>query len=161
MAKNRRLKGFTILEALLSLLILSIIISLTYLMFNLFNRQMLLFEKENSQVLQYNLFNKTIKYDVNAANGFDMEDNTLVLKKYDEGEVAYSFEKRLILRTQNETVDTFKLQVAKYKYFGGEEQEMSKRLEVSLKLLEETIEAHYFLTQNEAERINKRYFNED
>ncbi len=159
---NRQLKGFTILEALLSLLILSIIISLTYLMFNLFNRQMLLFEKENTQMLQYNLFNKTIKYDMNAANGFEMEGNKLLLKKYDDDDdVGYSFEKMHILRAHYETVDTFRLLVTDYKLFEGEEQEETRRLEVSLKLLEETIVAHYFLSQNNAERINKKYFHED
>ena len=161
MVMNRQLKGFTILEALLSLLILSIIISLTYLMFNLFNRKMLLFEKENTQVLQYNLFNKTIKYDMNASNGFDMEGNTLVFKRYDDVEIVYSFEKTHILRAHNETMDTFRLQVTEYKFFEEEEREESKRLEVSLKLLEETMVTHYFLTQNNAERINKKYFNED
>ncbi len=158
---NKQLKGFTITEALISMLILSIIISLSYLMFNVFNRQMQLFEKENTEILQYNLLNKTIKYDINTAHTFSIENNTIQLNKYDDSRVTYRLEKTLILRQKNESIDSFKLTVENYKIFELETQNKTKRLDLDLIVLNEKISNHYFLQENDADRINKKYFNED
>ena len=158
---TKQLKGFTITEALLSMLILSIIISLSYLMFNVFNRQMRLFEKENTELLQYNLLNKTIKYDINVAHKFDIENNTIILNKYDDSRVTYRFEKTLILRGKNESVDSFRLTVENYKILDLETPNKTKRLDLDLIVLNETITNHYFFNESDADRINKKYFNED
>lgn len=158
---SRFLKSFTLLETLFNLLILSIIISLSYMMINMFNKQMLLFEKESTEILQYNIFNKTIKYDINAANNFSVKNNTLLLKQYNNSNTSYKFEKAYILRMRSETLDTFKLKVLDYNIFKNKQTNSTKRLELTVELLNENIEAYYFLNQNNAEQINKKYFNED
>ncbi len=158
---SRFLKSFTLLETLFNLLILSIIISLSYMMINMFNKQMLLFEKESTEILQYNIFNKTIKYDINAANNFSVKNNTLLLKQYNNSSVSYKFEKAYILRMRLETLDTFKLKVLDFNIFKNKQTNSTKRLELTLELLNEDIVAYYFLNQNNAEQINKKYFNED
>lgn len=158
---NKQLKAFTITEALLSMLILGIIISLSYLMFNVFNRQMRLFEKENTELLQYNLLNKAIKYDINVAHKFKIENNTIQLNKYDDSRVTYRFEKTLILRQKNESIDSFKLTVKNYKVMELNTPLKTKRLDLELNVLNEIITNHYFLHENDADRINKKYFNEN
>lgn len=158
---SRFLKSFTLLETLFNLLILSIIISLSYMMINMFNKQMLLFEKESTEILQYNIFNKTIKYDINAANNFSVKNNTLLLKQYNNSSISYKFEKAYILRMRLETLDTFKLKVLDYNIFKNKQTNSTKRLELTVELLNEDIVAYYFLNQNNAEQINKKYFNED
>lgn len=158
---SRFLKSFTLLETLFNLLILSIIISLSYMMINMFNKQMLLFEKESTEILQYNIFNKTMKYDINAANNFSVKNNTLLLKQYNNSSVSYKFEKAYILRMRLETLDTFKLKVLDFNIFKNKQTNSTKRLELTLELLNEDIVAYYFLNQNNAEQINKKYFNED
>lgn len=158
---SRFLKSFTLLETLFNLLILSIIISLSYMMINMFNKQMLLFEKESTEILQYNIFNKTIKYDINAANNFSVKNNTLLLKQYNNSSVSYKFEKAYILRMRLETLDTFKLKVLDFNIFKNKQTNSTKRLELTVELLNEDIVAYYFLNQNNAEQINKKYFNED
>lgn len=158
---SRFLKSFTLLETLFNLLILSIIISLSYMMINMFNKQMLLFEKESTEILQYNIFNKTIKYDINAANNFSVKNNTLLLKQYNNSSISYKFEKAYILRMRLETLDTFKLKVLDFNIFKNKQTNSTKRLELTVELLNEDIVAYYFLNQNNAEQINKKYFNED
>ncbi|WP_452602792.1 hypothetical protein [Pontimicrobium sp. MEBiC06410] len=131
------------------------------MMINMFNKQMLLFEKESTEILQYNIFNKTIKYDINAANNFSVKNNTLLLKQYNNSSVSYKFEKAYILRMRLETLDTFKLKVLDFNIFKNKQTNSTKRLELTLELLNEDIVAYYFLNQNNAEQINKKYFNED
>jgi len=158
---TKPLKAFTILEALLSLMILSIIVSLSYLMFSLFNKQMVILEKENAVVLQYNLFNSTIKSDINKANDFRVDNEVLTLKNYDEPEIMYRFNKTNILRQKKETVDTFKILTSAYKYENIGAAINAEKMTLNLEVLNDKIVSHYFLNKSGAETINKKYFNED
>lgn len=158
---TKQLKAFTILEALLSLMVLSIIISLSYLMFSLFNKQMIILEKENAAVLQYNLFNSTIKYDINSANDYIIENEILTLKRYDESEITYHFNKNNILRQKKAITDTFKILTTDYKYIETNSAINSKRMALTLQVLNDKIVSYYFLNKSGSETINKIYFNED
>jgi len=55
-----KIKAFTILEALISLMLISIIIGLVFALINFMNKQLTEISKENMDELEYNLFNTTI-----------------------------------------------------------------------------------------------------
>ncbi len=159
---NKQLKGFTILEALISLILISIIIGLTYSLFNLIGKQMSLFEKENTQVLQYNLFNATIKSDINKATDFNIFNNELELEFYNKNTITYSVKNNHVLRLKSFKTDTFKVQVIGFKFLENSTLKNSNQtLELTLGLLNDTIQANYFLIKNNSEEINNKYFNED
>ncbi len=155
------LKGFTILEALISLIIMGIIITLSYSVYNLIERQMTLFQDENMSVLQYSLFNTAIKNDIYNAVDFKQTNNQLKLKYYSGSVTNYEIRKHLILRHHDIKTDTFKLKVINYE-FSNLKQDVSRSSDqvfhISFEVLEDKIEANYYLRKNIAEAINNVYF---
>lgn len=158
----KHLKGFTILEALITLVLMSVIISITFSLFNLIGKQLSLFEKENTQVLEYNLFNTTLMRDINKAHDFSYTDSDLILKFYDESEINYTVNAKYILRHNHIKTDTFKIQVNDFQFLNeGAKTDTNTTFLLSLKVLNDTINTNYFLSKNNSEIINKSYFNED
>ena len=159
---NKQLKGFTILEALISLMLISIIITITYSLSNLMGKQMSLFTEENNQVLEYNLFNTTIMSDIEKSNDFNVNNEVLVLKNYNNTEIRYSINKHEILRQKAVGVDTFKIKVIDYLFLNTDAlNPLNKTFRIALNVLNDTINANYFLKKNRSEIINNIYFNED
>ncbi len=160
--KTRELKGFTILEALISLMLMSIIVTITYSLFNLIGKQLSLFNEEHTQVLEYNLFNSTIISDIEESNDFNIINNEFILKKYDDTEINYTIRDHYILRQNAIKTDTFKLRVINYKSLDNYKYNLlNKILKVELRVLNDTISTNYFFNKNNSEVINTMYLNED
>ncbi|NMH85974.1 hypothetical protein [Flavivirga algicola] len=161
MNSNTNLKAFTILEALISLVLMGIIITLCYTVFNLIERQMTLFKNENMSVLQYNLFNTTIKNDIYNAEDFIYNDNRLLLKNYDGSNIDYQVSKRFILRHHNIKTDTFKFRVFNHKFLQSDNSKpLDKILQITIGVLGDSINTNYYLNKHMANTINNIYFNE-
>ncbi|MEO1033527.1 MAG: hypothetical protein AAFX55_19220 [Bacteroidota bacterium] len=157
----KRISAFTMLEALISLILTGIIIALSYSLYTLVNKQMALFEQENTEIINYNLFNTTLKLDINRSNGFSFEGDQLILNNYLKPDIIYDFDKMAITRTiVGINHDTFKINMLN-KTFLSAEMPKPPQLSISFKLLNDTITAHYFLKQPPDTVINKQLFHED
>lgn len=153
------LKSFTILESLLSLILMGIIITLSYSVFNLVEKQMLQFKNENIDILQYNLFNATIKNDIYNSNSFENYSNELELAYYDNSTINYRITNNFILRQKNEKTDTFKLQIIDYKFLQTNNlKPLNKTLRILIEVLGDTIHTNYYLKTDAAHTINTTYF---
>ncbi len=162
MSKSKQLKGFTILETLISLMLMSIIIGITYSLFNLIEKQLSFFKKDNTQILEYNLLNATMMSDIDASCAFNIVDNMLVLKNYDNTEEFYSLNREYVLRQKNAEVDTFKVRVIDYDVLKpAVANSQNTTFQIRLNVLHDTINAFYFLKKSNSEIINSHYFNED
>ncbi|HEX9600813.1 MAG TPA: prepilin-type N-terminal cleavage/methylation domain-containing protein [Mariniflexile sp.] len=160
--KNKQLKGFTILEALISLMLMGIIITVTYSLFNLIGKQLSLFEKENAEVLEYNLFNSTLMRDIDKSNDFIVDDDKLVLKNYNNNDVYYNLNGHYVLRKNAVKTDTFKVRILDYKFINNDvENPVNTTFQIALNVLNDTINAYYLLEKNNSVIINDIYFNED
>ena len=160
--KNKKLKGFTILETLISLMLMSVIIVITYSLFNLVEKQMFLFNKNNEQLLAYNLFNLAIIKDINKANDFNISGDNLILKNYNDTSIIYSIKNESVTRENESVTEIFKVQVVNYKFMNNDvSKPLNKTLQIKLNVLNDTIIANYFLNKNNSEVINTMYFNED
>lgn len=158
----KHLKGFTVLEALISLMLMSIIITITYSLFNLIGKQLSLFEEENATVLEYNLFNSTLISDIEKANDFSFSENELFLNYYNETEINYFIKSQYILRQSSVKIDTFKLQVINHAFLNDDtKNNINHTFLVSLNVLNDTIKANYYLKKDQSKIINNIYFNED
>ncbi|TGV01056.1 hypothetical protein [Flavivirga rizhaonensis] len=161
MNKRVYLKGFTILEALISLILMGIIITLSYTVFNLVEKQMTLFQNENTSVLQYNLFNIAIKNDIYNAENFIQNDNQLLLEYYNGASINYQVSKNFILRHHDIKTDTFKLNVLSHKFSQSDiTKPLNKILHISIEVLGDSINTNYYLKKDTANTINSFYFNE-
>lgn len=154
------LKGFTILEALLSLIILSLIIGLTYSIVNMFNRQMSLFEKENTAIMEYNLFNKTLLYDINQSNDYEASENAISLKYYNKTDINYIFKSDIVIRQTLTSTDTLLIPIVSYKLPNNTNQ-ISNTIHLKLNLLGNTFNANYVIKCSNSRLINNTFFNEN
>lgn len=162
MRTKHKIKAFTLLESLITILLISIIIGLSYGLINLVDKQMTLLQKENVEVLEYNLFNSTLKLDIHKSNAFFIEKNQLNLSNYDNRVISYSFYNEYILRENAVKIDTFMLSNFGFKFNEGiiccPE---TGQLNLKVKLLLDTINVKYLLHKNSSQLINKRLFNEN
>lgn len=157
--KNKTLKGFTILEALISLMLMSIIITLTYALFSLTEKQLSLFKQENFEVLEYNLFNSTLLRDIEKSTRFEYTEHVLFIENYDASTIYYSINKQYILRQNDVKVDTFNLKVIDFGISNSNDADATVLL--TLDILNDTISANYFFKKDNSELINATFFNED
>lgn len=153
---TKKMKSFTILEALISLMLMSIIIGLIFSTINLIGKQLSLFQKENTEILEYNLFNSVFKNDLHNSSDFKINDNQILFIKYDETEVSYSIEKPNVLRKYQSVLDTFKIKVLEYKLNSDQGE-----FEMKLKLLNEIINTNYFFKRGVSKTINSKFFYEN
>lgn len=158
MSINKQIKAFTILEALISLLLIGIVIGIMYSLFNLLGKQLTKLQQENTEVTEYNMFNSTILTDIEKATSFNYYKESLELKFYDETNVLYEIKPRNILRRNTENTDTFELKVLNSQFFTVEKNDGYETLALSIKVLNDTVYANYFLKKNLSEIINKAYF---
>lgn len=164
MRKQNNIYAFTILESLITLMLISIIIALSYALISLIGKQLSLFEKENNQIMEYNLFNSTLINDINNSSGFELDNNNLILASYDKQRISYSIQKNYILRHQQQRIelDTFKILVVSNSFFISDGKNQSKDLlKLRLGVLNDTVTTNYYLQKNNADVINKTLFDEN
>ncbi|MCK8480933.1 type II secretion system protein [Psychroserpens algicola] len=162
MNKKTNIAAFTLLESLITLMLISIIIALSYALINLIGKQLSVFEKENTQILEYNLFNSTLINDINNAYNYSFDTNHLLLSFYKGDTIDYYIQKKKIIRRHNSTRDSFHISNVAYSFYKSPNTKGSKAyLELKLELLKDTITTNYYLKKSNAERLNNILFNED
>ena len=156
-----KVRAFTMLEALISLILTGIIITLCYTLFMLMNKQMAIFEKENTEIINYNLFNTTLRFDINNSNNFSFDNNRLILKNYINPDVIYDFDGKDIRRTvKGLNTDVFKITALNKKVWLSDTLSKS-HISISIKLLNDTLYTNYFLNKSLDIIINENLFYED
>lgn len=157
--KNKPLKAFTIIEALFSMLLLSLIVSMVYLISNLLSKQLVLFEKENTEIINYNFFDSVFMTDLNNSTDFKFNDNQINLYYYNSMPITYIINKSNILRVKNRAVDTLKIYVKSYEIF--KVSEIKSKLFLKVNLLHKDINTNYYLQRCSSVLINEKFYNED
>jgi len=147
------LHGFTMLEALLSLLILSIVIGATFALLNMVNKQMYVLQDENVAEMEYVTFDNRLRNDINESVEFFFKDRKLVLTKYNLESVEYSFKNDYLLRKSKSIIDTLRVKTEQISL-----EKEDYRLKITTQLLRKKINGYYFLKDNQSNDINKKYF---
>jgi competence protein ComGF len=159
MKKNNYIKAYTILEAIFSMLLLSIIVGLTYLLFNLISKQMSILKKENTMELNYLFFDSNFHEDLSNSIDHKFKKSEITLKYYDKSEISYNFNKKFILRTKENNTDTIPLKIKSFRFLAYNNS--INLLEIDILLLNESLKNNYFLYKDLSQIINKKYFNEN
>lgn len=157
-----KIKAFTILESLISLILLGIIIGLVFTLLNLINKQVVQFNGNNSDELNYNFFDLTIQKDIYEAYDYSISGNNLLLINYDDSNIGYEFSNNHITRTKNAIKDTFRLKVKDYRYMPiGKLDSQNNIVLMNIDVMGANIKANYFLYKDKAKLINDTFYNED
>ena len=110
--KKNKIKAYTILELLITMVVTSIIVSILYLLFLTLSQRYEAFNRNEFEVTTISLFKNTIKRDFYRSDFLLL--NTKELKCIRNGEaVIYSFGEKFIKRKakKNNIVDTFTIKV--------------------------------------------------
>lgn len=158
--KIKQLKGFTILEALISLMLISIIMALTYQFVQFVGAQLYGFQKQNVEEIEYNVFNSTIHRDIAESVDYKLGDGELDLLYYDDSHLNYKFTDKGIFRQSQKSTDTFKLAV-KYREVQLLSNDSLMVLKLKLDFLESEILTNYLLKKDLSKKINRLYAYED
>lgn len=157
---KNKVKAFTVLEALISLMLISIIIGLIYSLFTVVGRQMTLYEKENNEVVEYNLFNNVIKRDIERSNNYKILDNKVFLLDYLDNSITYHIYNGLIIRSNQVKIDTFNFQIRNHSFIELKNHKKAV-IELEISLLRKSIFANYFLKKDITNVINDNYLYEN
>ncbi|QXP58398.1 hypothetical protein [Olleya sp. HaHaR_3_96] len=147
------------MEALITIILSSIIVVISYSLFATISNQLNSLVKENGKELQYNLMNMSLLRDVNKAIDFIYNEPNLILYNYDDTIIEYHFLTKGIVRNTNVSIDTFKIGVEKQSL-----QIQKKRISLlSLKIifLKSNINANYVLESSLSKTLNRKFFYEN
>jgi len=129
------MKGFTILETIINMIIIGIISFMIYFvlytMFISYDK----YKKSKIALIEYSKFKSYIKRDVYLSNQIDIKNKILKLNYPNDLSISYHFYKNKILRKNEAGIDTFHLKFINAKeHYNGKK---LKFLEIKIKLLEE------------------------
>jgi prepilin-type N-terminal cleavage/methylation domain-containing protein len=128
-----KVKGYTVIEMLVVMLISAISIGVTYTTYRIFARQYLTYKHNSEDIAQYVLLDRLLSTDfLKSDKVLKTGDGLLIQLKLRE--VRYEFGEEYILRRDQSLVDTFKIQPTGVSYWwDGQEQHVPDRLVDQLK----------------------------
>lgn len=133
--RDKHIKAFTVQELLIGLVISSIVIGMVYTIYVQFNKKLIMYGKDQSEIMEFNQFRQVFAKDICFAKDFSVEDNELRIDFFDAVYV-YKFLDNKIIRTRNTVEDVFKISGSKVFFKNYKE---FKMVSVSLKLLNENV----------------------
>ncbi|WP_046745022.1 competence type IV pilus minor pilin ComGF [Kordia zhangzhouensis] len=154
---NHKYKAFTLTETVFGLIISSVLIGVIYTVFTSFNKQFIIFQKQQLITNDYTVFNTTFNEDLYKAVTLDYSDETLHLKRYDETEIYYSFKNDTIKRAHNAHVETLFSKVISCTF---EKKEHHFAISLKLQLHDEIIDLNYYKKNTLNQTINTAFIEE-
>lgn len=147
----RKLKAFTLTELLVGMIISAIVIAFGYEAYTMIYRQYLSFKGIKKELVSTVQLNSTMNTDFINASLVHFHDNKLILDFQERKSVQFEFGDSLVLRTDREITDTFKLAafniVVQPAISNSEEQTtIISGVSYDAKILGET--EHFILTKN-------------
>lgn len=103
---NIKLKSYTITELLISMLIISIVVFISYAFFSSLTKQLNAFTETEEKLLEYAYFKNVLKREVFESKEIDLDKERIKLKCNDR-EITYVIKNEVVYRMCNSNIDTF------------------------------------------------------
>ena len=132
----KKIKGFSLLEVLFNLILISMVISCGYLGYNYAFNDMNLFNKVNADMGEFVQFNNAFIIDQSNILFIEKEGEILKLTSDSISPVAYTFRKSSVTRTKNDLTDTFHLKTLSLNCFYDKKETNSGIIEEGNMVLE-------------------------
>ncbi|WP_428744952.1 PulJ/GspJ family protein [Tenacibaculum sp.] len=101
-----KLKSYTIIEMLISMLIISVVVVVTYALFSSLTRQLYMFTETEDSLLEYTYFKNALKRDVFECEKLKVKKEVVKLK-YKDKEIRYVLGEGVVYREEGRIIDTF------------------------------------------------------
>lgn len=115
MNKKTHLAAFSILEALVSMVISAIVIGLIFVIFTILSERMLDFKEQNQYVADLNRMTYTFNKDIFESDQMLFSEDQITFSSYSGETVNYQLFPEYFLRSKNEFVDTFAIPIRQFK----------------------------------------------
>lgn len=117
MAKNkvsyRVFKAFSLVELIVVMLLTTVVVSLSYLVFDVISSSLFTFRADQYTIQEYQSFNSTLFEDVNTCQRL-VSSREGVKCEFESKEVIYQFYQDYVLRKQEEWLDTIHVSVTSF-----------------------------------------------
>ncbi len=153
-----KFKAYTIFEVLISMVIMSIILLIVFVLFSSFSKQLRLISESNSKTTDFAIFKHTIKRDFYLAKSINFKYNTIIVKKNDSVNIAYSFNNNYLVRSLNNSSDTIPLYISSHKINTDEYSRLTK-LEMEILIFNEPLPV--ILNKTYQNSLTNQDFNSD
>ncbi|CAM1359202.1 type II secretion system protein [Tenacibaculum xiamenense] len=144
--KKNKLKGYTILELLITMVITSIIVSILYVLFSMLSQRYLAFNKNEIEVTEVSMFKNTLKRDVYKSDYLILNFNELKCIRNNQT-LIYSFGDSYITRRlkKSSVIDTFEIKVKKTtpSFIDYDKLKVLKKLSLRLDFLGRDLGLHF------------------
>ncbi|WP_435261208.1 PulJ/GspJ family protein [Tenacibaculum sp. nBUS_03] len=110
--KKNKVRAYTIIEILITMVITSVIVSILYLLFSTLSRQYSQFNKSQNKTITLALFKNTLKRDFYMSDVLFFKSNELTCVK-DKETILYTLQNEFVTRKleSRNTIDTFDIQI--------------------------------------------------
>jgi len=149
---TKKYKAFTLTETIFGLIISSVLIGVIYTVFTAFNKQFVLFQKQQLQSNAYVLFDATFTQDLYKANTIRYENEQLILENYQEKTKVYSIQKDSMIRAFEEYSEVILTNVLSCTY---KKEEANHIVNLKVRIYGEIIHLTYQKKENPANVINQ------
>lgn len=130
---NKGLKAFSIVEAIVSMAIMAIILSVVFFIFSITTERMLDYKNQNQLINDLNRLTYSLNKDIFENEKMNLIENQIFFKDYSGKLIKYDFNENYMLRSSEVFVDTFKI-ILKNKQLDSVKNSSHKKVFLKLKL---------------------------
>lgn len=110
--KSIKLKSYTIIEVIISMIIMSVIVLIAYSVFFSLSKQFDIYRKTQENLFEYSLFKSTLKREFFKSKEVSFDGGILSMH-FEKDKIDYKFKNKIVCRqvNNNNVVDTFYVNV--------------------------------------------------
>lgn len=115
MSKQQYAPAFSIIEAVVSMVVSAIVIGLIFVVFTILSERMLDFKNQNQYVSDLNRLTYSLNKDIFESEKMIASDEGLVFYSYSGDRTTYVTNPEYLLRSREEFIDTFRIPVKQFR----------------------------------------------
>ena len=111
MNNKNSIPAFSLIEAIVSMVITAIIMGIVFVIFSIVTERMLDYKNQNELVNDLNRLTYSVNKDIFENKKMEVIENEVVFNGYAGETVKYNFQEEYILRSKETFIDTFKIKL--------------------------------------------------
>lgn len=111
MNNKNSIPAFSLIEAIVSMVITAIIMGIVFVIFSIVTERMLDYKNQNELVNDLNRLTYSVNKDIFENEKMEVIENEVVFNGYAGETVKYNFQEEYILRSKETFIDTFKIKL--------------------------------------------------
>ena len=160
MNKNHYIAAFSVLEAVVSMVVSAIVIGLIFVIFTILSERMLDFKEQNQYVADLNRMTYSFNKDIFESEMMVFSENQIAFSSYSGEIVKYQLYPEYFLRSKNEFVDTFAIPIRQFKMDtvqNGSRKTIFQRLTLNVDVNKEPMRLTFFKRVYSNEILKKEF----